>query len=112
MLTSSIGGPDGPNKIHATDSRFLPHCFNTFSLPLQVLWIQGPRRIFLDQQVATQAGFKLEQLEKPYSALAVDSRLLTMVTHNTDPLTLVFSGNHRESIQFHFSINSWMSLAS
>ncbi|KAI3362925.1 hypothetical protein L3Q82_011601 [Scortum barcoo] len=55
---------------------------------------------FFDLQVATRAGVPFEPLEKPRDALAVDGRIIARVTHRTQPLTLVVSGNHSEKIQF------------
>ena len=74
--------------------------FHVLHLPLSVLVDSGAEENFLDQQVAAQAGIKLEPLERPRTALAVDGRLLARVTHRTEPLELVLSGNHRETIQF------------
>lgn len=87
-----------------SDSRFVVPalvCHNTFSLPLQALLDSGAKENFLDEQVATQAGFRLEPRDKSCTMLAMDGRLLATVTHRTEPLTLIPSGNHRETIQFY-----------
>lgn len=39
-------------------------------------------------------------LSSPKSVFALDSRLLAQVTHLTAPLTLLLSGNHRETVIF------------
>ncbi|KAI3354966.1 hypothetical protein L3Q82_004757 [Scortum barcoo] len=75
-------------------------CYQLQNLLLQALVDSGAEENFLDRQVAAQAGVPFEPLEKPRDALAVDGRIMARVTHRTQPLTLVISGNHTEEIQF------------
>lgn len=87
-----------------SNSRFLLSaslCCNVLSLRLLALVDSGAEEIFLDQQVAVQAGNKMEPLKEPGTALAVVGRLFARVTHLSEPLTLILSSNDREAIQFH-----------
>lgn len=74
--------------------------YKTLTLPLLALIDSGAEENFLDQQVADQAGIKLEALDSPVTTLALDGRLLAQVTHRSEPVTLILSGNHREVIHF------------
>ncbi|KAK7918601.1 hypothetical protein WMY93_009885 [Mugilogobius chulae] len=75
-------------------------CYKTLALPLLALIDSGAEENFLDQRVAEQAGIKLEALRSPVTTLALDGRLLAYVTHRSEPVTLILSGNHREEIKF------------
>ena len=75
-------------------------CINQVSLPLLSLVDSGADDSFLDSNFACQAKIPLIQLEKPLTANALDGRLLARVTHQTAPVSLILSGNHRELIQF------------
>lgn len=70
------------------------------TLPLLALIDSGAKENFLDQQVAEQDGIKLEALNSPVTTLALDGRLLAQVTHRSEPVTLILSGNHREVLYF------------
>ena len=54
----------------------------------------------MDSELAAQLGVKTEPLEQTMQAKAFDGRSLCKITHVTEPLTLVCSGNHVESIRF------------
>lgn len=41
----------------------------------------------------------LEMLPEPKRVLAVDGSLLAAVTHRTEPISLLLSGNHHETIR-------------
>lgn len=60
----------------------------------------GAEENFLDQRVAVKTGIKVEPLQMPFSALALDGILLAQVTHRTEPLTVILRGIHREMIRF------------
>lgn len=75
-------------------------CYPALSIPVSALIDSGAEDNFLDQEVAVQAGVRLVALASPITALALDGRLLAKVTHCTEPLTIMLSGNHREVIQF------------
>lgn len=75
------------------------------SLPLHALVESGSDDNFIDSNLVSQAGIPTEILSSPTDALSLDSNLLTHITHRTIPLSLIVSGNHRETIQF-FVISS------
>ncbi|XP_035265328.1 uncharacterized protein LOC118223192 [Anguilla anguilla] len=56
---------------------------------------------FLDATFVTRTGIATQPLEVPMTTHALDGRALSQVTHITEPLQLLASGNHRETIQFH-----------
>ena len=80
-------------------------CVNQASLPLLALVDSGADDSFLDIDFARQAKIPLILLEKPLTANALDGRLLAHVTHQTTPVSLILSGNHREMIQFKIIIS-------
>lgn len=75
-------------------------CCKCVTLPIQALIDSGAEENFLDQQVAEQANIVLEPLKKPLTALALNGKPLARVTHVTEPISLVLSGNHQEKVQF------------
>lgn len=75
-------------------------CLNELSLPLTSLVDSGAEENFLDSDLAQQAGLELGSLETPLSANALDGRLISKVTHCTQPLKLLLSGNHQEILKF------------
>ena len=75
-------------------------CLQQLSLPLLALIDSGAEQSFLDKEVVHQAGIKIEPLETPVNVCALDGKILAKVTHRTEPLLLILSGNHREYIQF------------
>ena len=75
-------------------------CYKTLTVPVLALIDSGAEENFLDQQVAEQAGIKLVPLDVPVTTLALDGWLLAKVSHCTEPITLILSGNHQELIQF------------
>ncbi|KAI3375644.1 hypothetical protein L3Q82_003959 [Scortum barcoo] len=52
-------------------------------------------------QLALQLGITQIPLSKAISASALDGHLLGTVTHQTEPIHMLLSGNHHETIQFH-----------
>lgn len=50
---------------------------------------------FLDQSLARQAGLPLVKFAEPKLVLDLDGRTFTRVTHQTDSVTLLVSGNQQ-----------------
>lgn len=72
------------------------------TLPLTALIDSGVEENFLDLNLARQAGFEIEPLNTPLVAHALDGRPLAKVlakAHRTVPLTLILSGNQRETVR-------------
>ena len=67
---------------------------------LQALIDSGAEDNLMDEALAKQLGCTVEPLDKPISALALDGKVFTEVTHKTLPVSLVISGNHHESLSF------------
>ncbi|KAI3358252.1 hypothetical protein L3Q82_003250 [Scortum barcoo] len=55
----------------------------------------------IDEELALQLGITRIPLSKAISASALDGHLLGTVTHQTEPIHMLLSGNHHETIQFH-----------
>ena len=70
------------------------------SLTVGALIDSGADDCLIDFDFAKQAGIPLVPLSKPLSILSLNGRFLGQVTQQTTPLSLVISGNHRETIQF------------
>lgn len=68
------------------------------SLPLLALTDSGAEGNFLNEALAPPIWHPLRQ--SPYTARALNGEFLAHVTQCTVPVTLVLSGNHRESIEF------------
>ncbi|KAJ0022316.1 hypothetical protein NQD34_009806 [Periophthalmus magnuspinnatus] len=85
-------------------------CLNSDTLPVVALVDSGAEEDFIDKRLAEQFGIKLEALEWPLDAWALDGRSLAHVTLVTEPLTLVVSGNHREVHRFHVLSSPSLSL--
>eukprot|EP00066_Takifugu_rubripes_P029726 XP_011618992.1 PREDICTED: uncharacterized protein LOC105419240 [Takifugu rubripes] len=54
---------------------------------------------FISQGLAVQARVPIETLPEPRPVIGLNGEVLAMVTHQTQPLTLIVSGNHREQIR-------------
>lgn len=80
------------------------------SLPLPLLLDASRDHCFIDENLAKQAQLPVEVLPESRIIQDLDSRHIARITHQTRPLTLVFSGNHREVIQL-FLIPSSAALA-
>lgn len=79
-------------QLHATLS------LHTQSLSLLALVDSGADESFLDTSVVSQLGISLEPLDFPIQANALNGNLLAHVTHRTEPVHLLVSGNHHEQI--------------
>ena len=73
---------------------------NALSLPLKALVDSGSDENFIDTDLVTQSNIPLTPLPRPREVGALDGRHLARITNQTKPITLVASGNHRETIQF------------
>lgn len=78
-------------------------CMDGLLLPLLTLLESGVEGNFFDHQLAVQAGVKLELLEDLITAVALNASLLAKVTDKTSTVTLILSGNHHVTINFHFN---------
>ena len=68
---------------------------------LPVLIDSGCDASLIDDQTACKLGIKRVPLPRPVKARALDGQLFATVTHKTEPVRLLLSGNHHETIQFH-----------
>ncbi len=69
------------------------------SLPVTVLVNSGADDNFIDANFFKSNSLPLHKLTSPKEVLAIDSKLLEMVTHRTDPLKLILSSNHHEFVE-------------
>jgi len=98
VLTS----PQPTTIVAPTLSRFLIParlCTNSQTLPLSALIDSGAEDSFVDCELAKQLGLNLEALLEPLTAYALNGKSISKVTQQTQPVTLLISGNHREEIQ-------------
>lgn len=72
---------------------------NSQSLPLSALIDSGAEDSFVDLELAKQLGLHLETLPDPMTAYALNGQRISKVIQQTQPVTLIISGNHRELIQ-------------
>ena len=72
-------------------------CKNNQSLPLLALVGSRVDENFLDSNPVSQADIAVEPPPTPLNANALNGKLI----HHTEPLHLLLSGNHHETIQFH-----------
>lgn len=68
---------------------------------LTALIDSGAEANIMDVDLAQQLDIRRHQLSPPVPAQALDGHLLGTVTHISAPVTMLLSGNHHESIQFH-----------
>ena len=68
---------------------------------LAALVDSGAEANIMDTELARRLGVNRHQLTPPIPARALDGHRLGTVTHITAPVTMLLSGNHQESIQFH-----------
>ena len=54
----------------------------------------------MDATLASELDIPTQPLSIPMDIRALDGRSIDRVTHNTNPINLRMSGNHRETIQF------------
>lgn len=61
----------------------------------------GAEANIMDGVLAQKLGLMLHRLPSPVPVRALDGHLLGSVSHITEPVKMVLSGNHQERIQFH-----------
>lgn len=76
-------------------------CFSGQSIPLQALIDFGAETNFLETEVAQQARVSVVPLSPSVPVCALSGRNLANISHQTGPLSLALSCNHRESISLH-----------
>lgn len=60
----------------------------------------GAEQNFIDGGLTWRLGIKTIPLRVPVSVVALTGQLLPSVTHETEPVPLILSGNHREVLRF------------
>uniref|UniRef100_A0A674PMU1 Gypsy retrotransposon integrase-like protein 1 n=1 Tax=Takifugu rubripes TaxID=31033 RepID=A0A674PMU1_TAKRU len=70
------------------------------SVPTTFLVDSGADGNFISQDLARQVRLPLETLPEPKTILGLDGEVLARITHRTQAITLIISGNHREQIHF------------
>lgn len=68
---------------------------------LQALADSGSEQNLIDTGLATQLGIPLTRLEQAIPARALNNQIFAQISHITKPVTLITSGNHRESATFY-----------
>uniref|UniRef100_A0A674MXQ5 Gypsy retrotransposon integrase-like protein 1 n=1 Tax=Takifugu rubripes TaxID=31033 RepID=A0A674MXQ5_TAKRU len=110
-----------PSETTGDSSAFVPECWRADPLPAHLpvrltlsgtlLWGQesvpitflvdsGADGNFISQDLARQARLPLETLPEPKTILGLNGEVLARITHRTQAITLIISGNHREQIHF------------
>lgn len=87
--------------LHPSHACSFKPLWNRESLPLLVFVDLGADANFMNSNLASQAGIPDESLASPFDANTLDGRLLARVTHQTNPVVLIFSGNYHEQLWFH-----------
>lgn len=72
--------------------------FQSLTQPCCALVDSGAEQSFLDESLARKLGFPAVPLQEPLQVSALNGSLLAEITHCTEDLTLVLSGNHVERI--------------
>lgn len=67
-------------------------CVGSLVFPLKALIDSGAQDSLLDEELAMQARCLLEPLPSPFTATALDGRIIAWVTHKMVPVTLITSG--------------------
>ena len=74
--------------------------FSNQNLTLSAFIASGCERNLIDSELVQQLRIETVPLIKPLRVSAIDGKKLHQVTHQTQPLELLISGNHREMITF------------
>lgn len=106
--SSSVGEELLVSTSPSKTSSFLnrPRCLVKLLFPgtsqvLSPLIDSGADADFIDEGLARRMRINRVPLPEPVPARALNGHLLGMVTHQTEPVKLLMSGNHHETIQFH-----------
>lgn len=94
-LVSQVTYPEPQNKMLLPASISV----NNTTLTMTALVDSGAEDNFLDYNFALQAGLEIVPLSTPLVANALDGRLISKVTHCSEPIKLLLSGNHQETLQ-------------
>lgn len=102
LTDMSRGGGGHSVKNSDNDFLFIPVklCFQSQVFELRALVDSGAEQSLIDQQLVNELSIPTEPLEIPIEASGLGGQHLSRITHRTEPLLLISSGNHRESIQF------------
>lgn len=63
--------------------------------PVTVFVDSGTEGNFMDKGLVKKLGVRLVELEQPVMVRALDKRMIHKVTHRTEAVHLLVSGNHR-----------------
>ena len=74
--------------------------FSNQNLTLSAFIDSGCERNLIDSDLVQQLKIETVPLTKPLRVSAIDGKKLHQVTHQTQPLELLISGNHRETLTF------------
>ena len=97
FLVSPISHSPSPSRPTLQARLILPQG----SQSLSVLIDSGSDASLIDDETVRRLGISRIPLPKPVSVKALDGRFIGNVTHKTEPLRLLLSGNHHETLQFH-----------
>lgn len=75
------------------------------TLPVEVLVDSGADDNFIHRDFVDKFRLPVNKVATPKTVLAIDGKLLEIVTHRTDPVKLVLSSNHHEHVEL-YVINS------
>lgn len=76
-------------------------CWAQETFPVQVLVDSGADDNFIDIDFVKTNNSPMCRLSSPKEVVAIDGRLLVMVTHKTAPVKLILSKNHHELIELY-----------
>lgn len=87
---------------------FLPVkiCLHNKTIELQALVDSGAEQSFIDQCLVSQLSLPTELLDPPVLAARLGGQHLSRITHRTQPILLITSGNHREYTQLYITHTS------
>uniref|UniRef100_A0A3P8NIY2 Gypsy retrotransposon integrase-like protein 1 n=2 Tax=Astatotilapia calliptera TaxID=8154 RepID=A0A3P8NIY2_ASTCA len=98
-----VGGSHSDDKprLLLTVSLVINRATHTF----QALVDSGSEQNLISFDHATRLGLHLVPLDPPISAKALNNQVFAQITHHTEPVTVITSGNHREELTF-FALSS------
>ncbi|KAL4007857.1 hypothetical protein ACER0C_001709 [Sarotherodon galilaeus] len=73
---------------------------DTKTYPTHALLDSGAEQNLIDSDLVHRLGIRTRLLEVPVSVVALNGQPLPSVTHETEPVLLILSGNHREFLRF------------
>lgn len=72
----------------------------TRSHSTQALLDSGAEQNLIDCDLVRLLGIQMRPLDVPVSVTALNGQSLPLVTHQTEPLSLILSGNHHKRLRF------------